>query len=644
MYQWRHIGRGTALEAVVVSLRVAAGVSLVFLVPGLPWSYVLLARRHRLSTLETVGIGVALSIALVPLGLFLLNLLLGVPIDVATTLLLILTLALTGTLTAAWRALLRARGLHQLNDGLSERPRGSISGVSVGGAARLLVLAGIMGFAFYTSLIPRLDYDYPLHEDEWTHFVEARAIAEEGTIPFLDPVTGEDRADPVTEETRDSPHFEVGYQLFLAEFQLVTGLPWLVIFRYLPSAVFALTALSAYLFGRRRGFGLEAALFACLVPTTVRFLGPAFAVPVALGLFFIPLILLLVSYFWSSRLLPLVLLPLLSFLFIAHVPTALLAAGIVGVYGLFGTLRRTLSRRAVRRRAHVHLATVLAVVGLSSLPFLAYNNWLVGSAAAEPLPQELLTAPGSMIERLGYVPYPLFVLGLVLLARSGRRIDRALLVTTVLVAAYAFVYYEFGLGNGALYSRSILYLSLLLLLIAALAAAWMRTQLAAMLSPRWAAGASFAAGGLALAVLLPTVALNVDARYEESFYHRIGETQYDDFVWIRDNLCSGYERALTDPKFGRPFAAVSGRYAFAAIPATTAPVRPQRLDDARLELKEGVPDADWLRQHGVNIVYTTGRVESPELVKVHDRVYVLPDAEVCAPDGATDIVGSLYSP
>jgi hypothetical protein len=628
------------LEAVLVSLRVAVGVSLVFLVPGLPWSCALLA-RHRRSLLETLGVGIALSIALVPLGLFLLNLLLGIPVNVVTTVALIATLALAGTLVAFRRAF-RVRVLWPR--GLSERLRRPISVASASGGARLVALGAIMGFAFYTSLIPRLDYDYPLHEDEWTHFAEARAIVEEGEVPFFDPVTGEDRSDPVTEETRSSPHFEVGFQLFLAEFQLVTALPWLAIFRYLPSAVFALTAFSAYLFGNRRGFGLEAALFACLVPTTVRFLGPAFAVPLALGLFFIPLVLLLVSYFWSSKVLPLVLLPILSFLFIAHVPTALFAAGIVAVFGFFGTLRRALVRRPTRRRALAHLAAVLVVVALSSVPLLAYNDWLVGAAAAEPLPRELLTAPGSMIERLGYIPYPLFVLGLVLLARSGMRIDRALLVITVLVAAYAFLHYESGVGNAAFYSRCVVYLSLLLLLIAGLATAWMRKWLAGLLTPRWADRASFAAAGLVLAtVVLPSLALNVEARYDETFYHRIGQTQYDDFVWIRDNLCPGYGRALTDPKFGRPFAAISGRYAYAAIPATTAPVRPQRLDEARLVLKEGVPDADWLREHGVSIVYTTGRVESPELVQVHDRVYVLPNAEVCAPSEFTASVRSILS-
>jgi hypothetical protein len=173
----------------------------------------------------------------------------------------------------------------------------------------------------------------------------------------------------------------------------------------------------------------------------------------------------------------------------------------------------------------------------------------------------------------------------------------------------------------------------------------MRRWLATLLSPRWAGGASFAAAGLVFgAVTLPSLGLNVEARYDETFYHRIGETQYEDFVWIRDNLCAGYGRALADPRFGRPFAAVSGRYAYAAIPATTAPVRPQRLDEARLVLHEGVPDADWLRERGVSIVYSTGRVESPELVQVHDRVYVLPEAEVCAPSNVTDSVRSAHSP
>jgi hypothetical protein len=100
-------------------------------------------------------------------------------------------------------------------------------------------------------------------------------------------------------------------------------------------------------------------------------------------------------------------------------------------------------------------------------------------------------------------------------------------------------------------------------------------------------------------------------------------------VWIHDNLCRGYARALLDPKFGRPFAAITGRQVYAAIPLTAYPVRPPAVDEARQVLQDGVPDAAWLREHGLSIVYSTKSLSNPELVRVHDRVYVLPAAEVC---------------
>ena len=59
-----------------------------------------------------------------------------------------------------------------------------------------------------------------------------------------------------------------------------------------------------------------------------------------------------------------------------------------------------------------------------------------------------------------------------------------------------------------------------------------------------------------------------------------------------------------------------------------------------LSVEEIVSDVRRCAEHGVSIVYSTGRVESPELVKVHERVYVLPDSEVCSPSEATDSVRS----
>ena len=618
------------MEAIFDFFRVVSGVLLVFIVPGLAWTYALLG-RGSISTLERVGIGLALSVALGSLGLFLLNTLFGIPVDVKTTLVLVLTATGLGTLAALWRKSPGARAAAMTN----ADPSGDLETLNPAagkrGVAELVALGLIMGLAFGIGMIPRLDYDYPLHSDEWTHLAEARAIVTTGDIPSYDPVTGEARTHPTTGEVRSSAHEEVGYHLFLAEFKLMTGLPWLTIFRFLPSSIFALTALCAYIFGKRRGFGLEAALLACLVPTTVRFLGPAFAVPVALGLLFVPLVLFLVSHLWAARGLPAVLLILLSFLFIAHAPTALFACLIIVVHGLFHAARSAAAERPDRQRALRQLAAALGVVAFSPLLFLVHNPWVIETTAGESsMPDSLLVVPGGIIPRLGYVPYGLFVLGLGMLAISRRGSDRALLVATVLLATFVFVYYWFGVGSGVLYSRGVLYLSILLLLIAGVATSRIRTWIATWLSPRLAGGGALIAAGLVIGGLLaPSVALGLQSRYEEDYYRRINGEQYEGFTWVRDNLCAGYERALIDPTFGRAFAAITGRHVYAAIPLTVQPVRPPAVDEARETLRDGVPDAAWLRERGLSMVYSTRPVSNPELVQVRDRVYVLPSAEAC---------------
>jgi len=81
----------------------------------------------------------------------------------------------------------------------------------------------------------------------------------------------------------------VGHHVFLSIFQSITGMSWLSIFSLFPRHnLYADHPLNVY-HVQKFGFGWEAAFFACLIPTTVGIMGPAFLVPVALGLFFLPL-------------------------------------------------------------------------------------------------------------------------------------------------------------------------------------------------------------------------------------------------------------------------------------------------------------------------------------------------------------------
>jgi len=127
----------------------------------------------------------------------------------------------------------------------------------------------VLGLAFYIAFIPHINYPYALHVDEWVHMARSAAMLQASSITIIDPFLGQS---PLSL----SENLEAGFQLFWAVFQSVSGISWMDIFRFFPSIIFMLTVLSVFIMARKEGFGFEAAFFACLIPTTVGVLGPAF--------------------------------------------------------------------------------------------------------------------------------------------------------------------------------------------------------------------------------------------------------------------------------------------------------------------------------------------------------------------------------
>ncbi len=139
-------------------------------------------------------------------------------------------------------------------------------------------LVPILALAFYMAFIPHQNYPYPVHIDEWVHLAFSKALLRAHDTTFIDPFLGQ-----VTVTL--SSNLERGFQLFWGVFHQISGLSWMTIIRFFPSIVFMMTVLSVYVLARRQGFGWEAALFTCLIPTTVGIMGPAFFIPVAMGCF-----------------------------------------------------------------------------------------------------------------------------------------------------------------------------------------------------------------------------------------------------------------------------------------------------------------------------------------------------------------------
>lgn len=469
-----------------------------------------------------------------------------------------------------------------------------------------ILLFLVLALAFYMALWPRLDYPFPLHVDEWMHIGHTLQVVDTGHLAYPDPFHG---GRPVS-----VGHPEIGYYIWLGTLLLTTGLPWLPLSQMMPPLVLGIIAFAAYAWGRKWGFGLEAALFVVFIHTTIRFLGPAYLVPVTLGLVFFPITLILVDKLEHDwRPLPLIMLIMAS-LFLIHGTTAA-ALGFVLVVHLIFYL--TLSRRPLRRM--LPALTGLLFMPVSALAIYLWNPRLVTaqvryltSAVEQPLPPILYPLPN-----LGFIMMALVVLGTGFLVVRGGWRNYALLVSTAILLFFVEFYQRwFEVGPNILYERGWLYVMLLMGLIAGYGLGNIRhLSLEFFRKPPWAKPLIYLA--LILVVVL-ALALRMDGYQREHYYRMVTAETYRDFTFIGEKLDGS--RALLDPYLAWAFFPITGIYVY-----TTAAF-PYGTEDA-VEVREflalGATDTEWLVRNKIDIIYSPFSLRNPNLVEVKEGVYVL---------------------
>ncbi|MBI2979683.1 MAG: hypothetical protein HYY41_02500 [Chloroflexi bacterium] len=465
------------------------------------------------------------------------------------------------------------------------------------------------------TFIPHLEYPYAVHIDEWRQIAHANTLLNAATVTNLDPFSGQPSSDEVIS-------LELGYHLLLAVFQRVTGISWIDIARYLPSIIFVFTVLSVYIFAKRMGFGWEAAFFTSLIPTTVGILGPAFLVPVALGLTFVCLVLFMAfnfRSFWSY----LVICISVSYLAILHPQSAILITMILVpliLLGLIGDIKHS-------------VATMLAI----TLPFIVTlpktSGLILYEASSlftkKPLPiyHDFLT----IITGYGYLPTIFCLLGTFVLTARGGRKNYSLVLGLLILLAMLVVFYALHYGVGTLYLRGLLFAMLMMSIVAGAGLSALRT-----LELPWAAATRInkspvmktARFLLCLIVIGATLAIAIPDRLDEGYYHMIDETDYNAFVWIRNNVDASFQKAILDPWKATAFTAITGKYVYTRIHMAPGPI-----DNAAYDfLKSGSTNTTFLRENGITIIYTrvddgNRQVEysprNPDLIEVTGNVYLL---------------------
>jgi hypothetical protein len=470
------------------------------------------------------------------------------------------------------------------------------------------LLLPILALAFYLAFIPHSNYPYLVHLDEWVHLACSNQIIVQGTtVGLVDPFSG---GPPITNQS-----FELGFHLFWAVFQQISGLSWLTIYKYFPAIIFIFTVLSVYIFARRQGFGLEAAFFATLIPTTVGILGPGFLVPVAMGLLFIPLFLFIafnLRSWWSY----LVLFALMAFLLSLHGATAVAVGIILAPYILFNL-------KADFRHS---LLTMLTLV----MPFLVLFPWIIKLLLSN-LKELLVRQPDVMggvvqvprvIELYGYLPISLALLGTFLLAIRGGKKNYGLILGILALTLMLVIYFTFNYGVGILYFRGLMFMMLMLSIIAGAGLKQIRNlQLPAKIARR--IKPSFVTKNignvLCVGLICLILVIGIPARQHLPYYHMIDTEDCEAFIWIKENIGSSYDRAILDPWKGAAFTAITGKNIYSWIGAAPNPSDVEAYD----YLQGGSKSTSFLRENGISIVYSQWPVENPDLTEVRKNVYLL---------------------
>jgi len=594
----------------VTALRIIFGLPCLLFIPGYVLLLALLSTEKSLATGEKIALSFALSIALVAFAGLLLN---YTPwgINPYSEVISLWFLSCVSSIVY----FLRIRNQPQKESHpANENEKPILAKRLMKSSAFWLVLIAVLGYLL--ALIPHFDYAYPLHVDEWMHMSYSRAIQEAGSttvavVPvyeFPDFDTGQLVLRPGDVES--------AFHVFWAVLQGVTGIFWLIIFRFFPGLVFILTIFSVYVLAQRKGYGLEVAFFTSLITSSATMLGVSLLVPVALGLMYLPLSLLLIFYY---RTVPsyVVLAIFICFLALIHLPTAAICAMVCLIYAALRV------RQELRHSLAIAAATLIPLLGLVPVIVRVAPEFAASFLRLAYLPEYLPYLP-SPLYLWGYLPSIFFVIGVVYLVRKEETQDYALVLACLLLLIHNLVFFYFHRGVQILYHRSPLYLMLLMSVVAGYAL-WRVRNLSVLTSAaarfktrrfRWY-GLRYALPGVIIAVIL---AESVYFHLNTRFYHMIDEADYNAFVWIENNLPPDYEKAILDPWKATAFMALARREVYARIQHA-----PKEDDYQALEfLDNGCADTRFLRENDISIVYTAGEVNNGDLAEVRENIYILP--------------------
>ncbi len=466
--------------------------------------------------------------------------------------------------------------------------------------------SGLLGLGeAYTEFATdqRDDYEYTLHVDENHHWAGMAQLQRQDTLTFDEPYLGTPGGGPF--HIRGSVH-EKGFHIAVAQFQELTGIPWPVLFRFLPALWLGVTAWGLWAALRPWPGAPVAAAFVALMPTSARFLGPGFLVPIGFGLAWIPVVAILARESFDHRRSPAFLVLAILWGFLLHF--------------MIGFASLLLVACMIPWTDHPRRAGVLVLV--SSIPIVWLFNNFFDELEFEATRLGFLPNDRTVFTQIGALFLLVWVLGVYLMYLRPPERHRSLLLgftlASFLAMAMIAVNFAFALNSYFLYDRW----HQLFVLFATVPAAhgvvevarWVMRHPIRRVPTRTVAAAS--------AVLLSAGILQVgiEGHLRERYYHVLEDPDWESIAWAVDNVGPEYGSFLTDPWKAPIVNALTGKRPVTVLYPGSPPLR---QDVWEAYLAGGFADAVFLLENDITWTIAVPPAQAPEYEKLGPGIYGL---------------------
>lgn len=426
------------------------------------------------------------------------------------------------------------------------------------------------------NFLPHLNYNYPIHVDEYVHYQYSNHLSTGAPLYF----------------NQEYNSLEAGFHYLLATLNAI-GIPYSVMFYAFASIITILICLGVFILTRRlfnERAGVFAVLFIATLKSTTMILGPMFFVPMAIGMFFIAMILFLIELDCKAWIL------FLAGILIIHPPTATAILLLINIKFIF--LKKNYLKNLMYQ----------GIAGLIALPmyipyFISKGAESVNALSFTPI-IDVLFIP----DFLTYFITLIVIAGIYFAAEK----NKYSIITYVLgLLIFVLIAYQFKVEFFIPYPRALMYLFVIFSILFGYGV----SELSNLTKNKKIIY------GILIVIVVLTLVFTLPSKITSTkeVYEIMNQEDYQAFNYIKGNSFED-SIVLADPWKSNALTPFAEREVFTRIPQGPNE-EIEAKNQATYEFFENkCQDTNFLINNQIDVVY--GECENPVLLETHPGVYL----------------------